>query len=238
MLTDPNRIIVALDFSDRKDAISLATQLDPSQCRLKVGKEMFTHFGPDFIRELHKMSFDVFLDLKFHDIPNTVAKACKAAADLGVWMINCHASGGLAMMEQARDALTEFGEDAPLFTAVTVLTSMSAEDLLQTGINMSVADRVKLLARLTQQAGLDGIVCSALEANELRNHLGDDFLLVTPGIRPANSATDDQKRIMTPARAIASGSSYLVIGRPITKADDPMKSLSEISQSLSQSLRT
>ena len=232
MLKDPNRIIVALDYADKQDALSLVEQLDPDQCRLKVGKEMFTHFGPEFIKQLHRLSFQIFLDLKFHDIPNTVAKACKAAADLGVWMINCHASGGQAMMTKAKEALDSYGKDAPLFTAVTVLTSMSEEDLQQTGIQMSVAERVKLLARLTKESGLNGIVCSALEAADLRQHLGDDFLLVTPGIRPVNSAQDDQKRIMTPANAIDSGSSYLVIGRPITQADDPMKSLSEISQSI------
>lgn len=236
MLTDRNRIIVALDFANKQDALSLVNKLDPSQCRLKVGKEMFTHFGPAFIKELQSLSFEIFLDLKFHDIPNTVAKACQAAADLGVWMINCHASGGLAMMTKAKQALDAFGKDAPLFTAVTVLTSMSEEDLVQTGITMSVAERVKLLASLTKESGLDGIVCSALEANALRQLLGDDFLLVTPGIRPVDSAQDDQKRIMTPANAISNGSSYLVIGRPITKAVDPMKSLSEISQSIAPHL--
>ena len=236
MLTDPNRIIVALDYDNQADALALVSKLDPTQCRLKVGKEMFTHFGPSFIKELHNKSFEIFLDLKFHDIPNTVAKACRAAADLGVWMINCHASGGLAMMKTAKDALAEYGQDAPLFTGVTVLTSMSQEDLEQSGITMSISERVQLLAKLTQQAGLDGIVCSALEAEELRAQLGPDFLLVTPGIRPPNAAADDQKRIMTPARAIDSGSSYLVIGRPITKSDDPMKSLSEISQSIQETL--
>ena len=236
MLTDPNRIIVALDYDNQADALALIAKLDPTKCRLKVGKEMFTHFGPSFINQLHNQSFEIFLDLKFHDIPNTVAKACRAAADLGVWMINCHASGGLAMMQTAKDTLAEYGSDAPLFTAVTVLTSMSEEDLQQSGITMSIPERVKLLAKLTQQAGLDGIVCSALEAEELRAELGPDFLLVTPGIRPANSSADDQKRIMTPARAINSGASYLVIGRPITKADDPMKSLSAISQSIQETL--
>ena len=236
MLTDQNRIIVALDYADKRDALALVDKLDPDQCRLKVGKEMFTHFGPEFIKELQWSSFEIFLDLKFHDIPNTVAKACKAAADLGVWMINCHASGGLAMMTKAKEALDSYGEEAPLFTAVTVLTSMTEDDLRQTGITMSVAERVKLLASLSKESGLDGIVCSALEANDLRQHLGDDFLLVTPGIRPVNSAQDDQKRIMTPANAIGSGSSYLVIGRPITQADDPMKSLSEISQSIASLL--
>ena len=236
MQTDLNRIIVALDFDNQRNALSLVDKLDPGQCRLKVGKEMFTHFGPDFITELQRRSFEIFLDLKFHDIPNTVTKACLAAADLGVWMINCHASGGLEMMAKTKQALSSYGADAPLFTAVTVLTSMSEQDLIQTGVQMSVAERVKLLAKLSQEAGLDGIVCSAQEASDLRTVLGDDFLLVTPGIRPVNSAQDDQKRIMTPANAIASGSSYLVIGRPITKSDDPMKSLSEISQSIEQYL--
>jgi orotidine-5'-phosphate decarboxylase len=232
MLTDPNRLIVALDFAEKTPALSLIDQLDPEQCRLKVGKEMFGRFGPEFIKELHARDFDIFLDLKYHDIPNTVAKACQAAADLGVWMINCHASGGEAMMSTACKALESYGKDAPLFTAVTVLTSMSQSELEQTGISMSIADRVVLLAKLAEQSGMDGIVCSAQEAAELRQSVGEDFLLVTPGIRPAGSAMDDQKRVMTPARAIQEGASYLVIGRPITKADDPLKSLSEITESI------
>lgn len=236
MLADPCRLIVALDFNNQYEALSLVDQLDPSKCRLKVGKEMFTHLGPDFIGQLHERDFQVFLDLKFQDIPNTVARACAAAADMGVWMINCHASGGLKMMETARLALESYGSDRPLFTAVTVLTSMSQEELVQTGIEMTIEERVLLLAKLTQQAGLDGIVCSAREAVSLREQFNQEFLLVTPGIRPVGAAQDDQKRIMTPPEAILAGSSYLVVGRPVTKADDPLKSLSAIAESVAEVL--
>lgn len=233
---DNNRVIVAMDFANQSEALQLADQLDPSKCRLKVGKEMFTRFGPELVKQLHQRDFEIFLDLKFHDIPNTVAKACVSAAELGVWMINCHASGGEAMMTTAKEALLPYGSDAPLFTAVTVLTSMSQSDLESTGISMSIEDRVILLARLAQSSGLDGIVCSALEAETLRKQLNDSFLLVTPGIRPAGASVDDQKRIMTPVRALNAGASYLVIGRPITKAADPLKSLSDISESINDCL--
>lgn len=226
-------VVVALDFDQQQQALNFVSQLDPSQCRLKVGKEMFTHFGPDFVRQLQQRHFDVFLDLKFHDIPNTVAKAVKAAADLGVWMVNVHASGGRRMMEAAADSLQSYGADKPLLIAVTVLTSMQQSDLTELGIIIDAKDHVKRLATLTQQSGLDGVVCSAQEAQLLKQTFGDSFRLVTPGIRPAGSAQDDQRRIMTPADAQAAGVDYMVIGRPITKANDPAQALQAILNELS-----
>lgn len=230
-MTDP-KVVVALDFNKQADALSFVDRIQPTDCRLKVGKEMFTHFGPEFVKTLSNKGFDVFLDLKFHDIPNTVAKAVSAAADLGVWMVNVHASGGQKMMEQAKHALQAYGNDAPLLIAVTVLTSMSREDLQGIGIDMEPQEQVMRLARLTQQSGLDGVVCSAMEAEMLKQSLGQDFKLVTPGIRPAGSAADDQKRIMTPKQAIDVGVDYLVVGRPITKAEDPQQVLNQINASL------
>ncbi|GLX81940.1 orotidine-5'-phosphate decarboxylase [Thalassotalea eurytherma] len=230
-MTDP-KVVVALDFNKQADALSFVDRIQPTDCRLKVGKEMFTHFGPEFVKTLSNKGFDVFLDLKFHDIPNTVAKAVSAAADLGVWMVNVHASGGQKMMEQAKHALQAYGNDAPLLIAVTVLTSMSREDLQGIGIDMEPQEQVMRLARLTQQSGLDGVVCSAMEAEMLKQSLGQDFKLVTPGIRPAGSAADDQKRIMTPKQAIDVGVDYLVVGRPITKAEDPQLVLNQINASL------
>lgn len=221
-------VVVALDFDQQKQALNFVSQLDPSQCRLKVGKEMFTYFGPDFVRQLQQRNFDVFLDLKFHDIPNTVAKAVKAAADLGVWMVNVHASGGRRMMEAAADSLQNYGADKPLLIAVTVLTSMQQSDLTELGIIIDAKDQVKRLATLTQQAGLDGVVCSAQEALLLKQKFGESFKLITPGIRPAGSAKDDQRRIMTPADAQAAGVDYMVIGRPITKATNPAGALQAI----------
>ncbi|MCE9786920.1 orotidine-5'-phosphate decarboxylase [Shewanella chilikensis] len=225
-------IVVALDFDNKFKALQLVDKLDPSMCRLKVGKEMFTLFGPQLVKEIHGRGFDLFLDLKFHDIPNTVAKAVTAAAEMGVWMVNVHASGGLAMMEAARRALLPYGDNAPLLIAVTVLTSMSDDELKLIGVEGSAEDQVRRLARLTQTAGLDGVVCSARESSMLKAELGADFKLVTPGIRPAGSDAGDQKRIMTPAEAMASGSDYLVIGRPITQAADPLATLQAIHQSL------
>jgi len=212
-------VIVALDFPNAETAMALAERLDPSLCRVKVGKELFTRSGPQLVRQLVAMGFDVFLDLKYHDIPNTVAGAVAAAADLGVWMVNVHASGGRAMMEAARKALPEDGKT--LLIAVTVLTSMGQEDLAEINVPVSPDEQVVALASLTRDSGLDGVVCSAKETTVLREKLGDDFLLVTPGIRPAGDSVNDQKRVMTPAQAIASGSNYLVIGRPVTQADDP-----------------
>ncbi len=225
-MTDP-KIIVALDFPQAASALALAQKLDSSKCRLKVGKELFTSAGPQLVEQLQKLGFDIFLDLKFHDIPNTTAQACKAAAGLGVWMVNVHAMGGKRMMEAARDALADVSH-RPKLIAVTVLTSMAQEDLHGIGINTSPAQMVSLLAELVHDSGLDGVVCSAQEAASLRQQFGKEFVLVTPGIRPANAAANDQQRIMTPRMALDAGSSYLVIGRPITQAPDPLQALQDI----------
>ncbi|NTS77948.1 orotidine-5'-phosphate decarboxylase [Catenovulum sp. SM1970] len=227
------KVIVALDFNQKQDALALVDKLSPNQCRLKVGKEMFTYFGPEFVRQLVEKGFDVFLDLKFHDIPATTAKACVAAAELGVWMVNVHASGGEVMMRTAQEALAKFGEKKPLLIGVTVLTSMDQSDLNGLGINNTPAEQVQALAKLAKDSGLDGVVCSAQEAELLKSQLGDDFKLVTPGIRPAGADVGDQKRIMTPEKAVASGSDYLVIGRPITQADNPADVLEQINKTLS-----
>jgi orotidine-5'-phosphate decarboxylase len=227
-MTD-SKIIVALDYADAASAQALVARLDPALCKLKVGKELFTAAGPAFVESLVKQQYDVFLDLKFHDIPNTVAKACQAAANLGVWMLNVHASGGLPMMQAAREGLDKaFGSQAPLLIAVTVLTSMDEPTLHSLGIQRSLSEHVLALASLTQQAGLHGVVCSAQEAAMLKQALGPDFCLVTPGIRPADASQDDQTRIVTPKDAIALGSHYLVIGRPITQAADPIVALNTI----------
>ncbi|MFD1121276.1 orotidine-5'-phosphate decarboxylase [Methylophilus flavus] len=227
-MTD-SKIIVALDYADAASAQALVARLDPALCKLKVGKELFTTAGPAFVESLVKQQYDVFLDLKFHDIPNTVAKACQAAANLGVWMLNVHASGGLPMMQAAQEGLDKaFGAKAPLLIAVTVLTSMDEPTLHTLGIQRSLSDHVLALATLTQQAGLQGVVCSAQEAAMLKQALGATFCLVTPGIRPADASQDDQTRIVTPQEAIALGSHYLVIGRPITQAPDPIVALNTI----------
>lgn len=226
------KVIVALDFDDKQQALSLVEQLDESVCKLKVGKQMFTLFGPDFVKYLVNKKFDVFLDLKFHDIPNTVAKACLAAADLGVWMLNVHASGGSEMMQKSQQALESLGTERPRLIAVTVLTSMDQQQLHAVGIHNTPEQQVLHLATMAQQAGLDGVVCSAQEASELKRHLGKDVQLVTPGIRPEGSQQDDQKRIMTPPQAIQAGVDYMVIGRPITQADNPLAALQAINQSI------
>jgi orotidine-5'-phosphate decarboxylase len=230
-MNDP-KVVVALDFDKKADALSFVDKVSPNDCRLKVGKEMFTYFGPELVKQFVNKGFDVFLDLKFHDIPNTVAKAVTASADLGVWMVNVHASGGSQMMIKAKEALQSFGADKPLLIAVTVLTSMGEEDLRDLGISLSPAEQVLRLAKLTQQAGLDGVVCSAWEAQQLKQTLGKEFKLITPGIRPVGSSSDDQKRIMTPEQALTVGVDYLVIGRPITKAADPQAVLAQINQSV------
>ena len=227
-----SKIIVALDYEKEAEALALVDQIDPSLCRLKVGKEMFTTLGINFVKQLHQRNFDVFLDLKYHDIPNTVARAVRSAADLGVWMVDLHASGGLRMMEEAKRILEPYGKDAPLLIAVTVLTSMEDLDLLQIGINASPMEQVLRLAHLTQRAGLDGVVCSPQEVEILRNACGEDFKLVTPGIRPIGADFGDQRRVMTPTAAIRAGSDYLVIGRPITKADNPSEVLRSINASI------
>lgn len=227
-----SKIIVALDYEKEAEALALVDQIDPSLCRLKVGKEMFTTLGIKFVKQLHQRNFDVFLDLKYHDIPNTVARAVRSAADLGVWMVDLHASGGLRMMEEAKKILEPYGKDAPLLIAVTVLTSMEDLDLLQIGINASPMEQVLRLAHLTQRAGLDGVVCSPQEVEILRNTCGKEFKLVTPGIRPIGADFGDQRRVMTPTAAIRAGSDYLVIGRPITKADNPAEVLRSINASI------
>jgi orotidine-5'-phosphate decarboxylase len=226
-VVNSTKIIVALDFADASSALGLAERLDPALCRLKVGKELFTVAGPELVRALVARGFDVFLDLKFHDIPNTVAAACRAAAGLGVWMLNVHASGGRRMMTAAQEALNGL-DKRPLLIAVTVLTSMSADDLAEVGVTDAPADQVLRLARLTQACQLDGVVCSAQEASMLSADLGADFRLVTPGIRPAGVEVGDQRRVMTPAEALRAGASDLVIGRPITAAADPLDALKRI----------
>lgn len=227
----PMSIIVALDAKSQFEALTIAEQLDPSLCRVKVGKEIFTHEGPSVVRALHDQGFDVFLDLKFHDIPNTTAQAVCAAADLGVWMVNVHASGGRKMMETCVERL-KGGNYSTQLIAVTVLTSMGREDLKDLGLDVEPFEQVKRLAKLTQDSGLDGVVCSAQEAKMLRETLGQDFSLVTPGIRPAGSNADDQKRIVTPKQAMLDGSTHLVIGRPITQASNPSQMLKDILVSL------
>lgn len=222
-----SNIIVALDYDTEQAALNFVEQVTPELCKLKVGKSMFTRLGPGFVKKLINKGFDVFLDLKFHDIPQTVAGACKAAADLGVWMLNVHASGGLRMMQAAKEAIKDC-HNKPILIAVTVLTSLESNDLLEMGITSPVKDRVLRLAQLTQDAGLDGVVCSAQEAKLLRNSLGDDFCLVTPGIRLEDSKADDQKRVVTPEVALANGSNYLVMGRPITQNKDPKAILASI----------
>jgi len=229
--TQSPRIVVALDYAAEAPALELADRLDPARCRLKVGKELFTRLGPAFVERLQGRGFEIFLDLKFHDIPNTVAAACAAAADLGVWMVNVHTSGGPRMMEAARASLSQSSRP-PLLIGVTVLTSMDASDLAAIGCPGDPRERVLALARLAREAGLDGIVCSPLESAPVRAALGRDFLLVTPGVRPAGASVGDQKRIMTPVEALAAGSDYLVIGRPITQAPDPLAALLEIERSL------
>ncbi len=226
------KVIVALDYANQNDALTFVDKIDPNSCRLKVGKEMFTLFGPSFVDQLHQRGFSVFLDLKFHDIPNTCSKAVRAAAEMGVWMVNVHASGGERMMQASREILEPYGNDRPLLIGVTVLTSMEQSDLQGVGIDVAPQEQVMRLATLTKNAGLDGVVCSAQESNMLKTALGGDFKLVTPGIRPAGSEAADQRRIMTPVDAITAGSDYLVIGRPITQASDPASVLQQINASL------
>jgi orotidine-5'-phosphate decarboxylase len=229
-----SRIIVALDYPDTQSALELVDRVEPGSCRFKVGKELFTRAGPQLVEQLVARGFDVFLDLKFHDIPNTVASACHAAAELGVWMLNVHALGGERMMLAAREGIGRAAHQ-PLLIAVTILTSMDEHDLAGIGLSGSPQDNVMRLAGLASRCGLDGVVCSSRETAALRASLGDDFLLVTPGIRPAGLASDDQRRVMTPLQAVHSGSSYLVIGRPVTRADDPVSVLRTLNSELSAS---
>jgi orotidine-5'-phosphate decarboxylase len=226
------RLVVAMDFDNADQCIVMAKRLSPLDCRLKVGKELFTACGPKIIEQLMTLGFEVFLDLKFHDIPSTTSKAVKAAAELGVWMVNVHASGGERMMTSARDILAQHSGKRPLLIAVTVLTSMESLDLSGIGIERSPEQQVMKLARLAHTCGLDGIVCSAQESALMRTQFGSDFCLVTPGIRLDTSPSDDQRRTLTPAAAIAAGSSYLVIGRPITQSSNPADTCKSIIQTL------
>lgn len=228
-----SRIIVALDFPAPETALSFIGGLDPARCRLKIGKELFTRAGPPLVQAMQAAGFDVFLDLKFHDIPNTVGAACAAAAAMGVWMVNVHAQGGLAMMQAAREQV-DGSSHRPLLIAVTLLTSMGEGDLRELGIHGSPQEVVLRLAKLAARAGMDGVVCSPQEVSMLRAELPREFLLVTPGIRPAGSDVNDQLRIATPASAVRSGVDYLVIGRPITRAAEPMEALAAIEQEIAR----
>lgn len=227
---DPE-IVIPLDYADANEALALARKIDPGLCRVKVGKELFTRAGPGVVEQLMQLGFEVFLDLKFHDIPTTVARACSAAADMGVWMVNIHASGGKKMMDEARAAIDKHSHH-PLLIAVTVLTSMNEDDLKETGVTRPLAEQVMSLARLAHACRLDGVVCSAHEVQALKQAFGDKFTLVTPGIRPGGSDKNDQSRVMTPAEAIRAGSHYLVIGRPITQAPDPLAALMAINEEI------
>ncbi|MDM7860797.1 orotidine-5'-phosphate decarboxylase [Alteromonas sp. ASW11-36] len=229
------KVIIALDFDTEEQVFDLVERLDPKTCRLKVGKELFTRFGPAIVKRLVSSGFDVFLDLKFHDIPNTVAKACLAAADLGVWMVNVHASGGPKMLEHTQNQLSQLSH-APKLIAVTVLTSMDQSQLDSVVGNTTLNQQVLKLATITRNAGLDGVVCSAQEASMLKRALGKSFELVTPGIRPLGANQDDQSRIVTPSQAIVDGVDYMVVGRPITKAEDPVAALTAINQEIAAAM--
>ncbi len=229
-MLDP-KVVIALDFNNTQESLKFASKVSPNLCRLKIGKELFSIGGPELVKELISQKFDVFLDLKYHDIPNTVAKACQSAANMGVWMLNIHALGGLKMMRAAKEAV-ESCQHQPILVAVTILTSMEPEDLELIGLSNSPKENVLRLAKLAKQAGLDGVVCSAQESAMLRSEIGKDFCLITPGIRPEGADINDQKRIMTPVEAINYGSNYLVIGRPITQAKDPISVLKSINKSI------
>lgn len=231
-MTCQSPIVVALDYPTIDQAMAMAKRLDPKLCRVKVGKELFTTAGPAILDQLHHLGFDVFLDLKFHDIPNTVAHAVAVAAKAGVWMVNVHASGGRRMMETSANALAQIHDHNTLLIAVTVLTSMDQSDLTEIGIDVTPEQQVQRLAKLAQSSGMDGVVCSAQESSMLSQTLGKDFVLVTPGIRPTGADQGDQKRIMTPAEAMAAGSHYLVMGRPITQAADPVAVLTQANNDL------
>ena len=227
------RLIVALDFPHGEEALALARRLDPALCRLKVGKELFTRTGPGLIQGLQDMGYSVFLDLKYHDIPNTVAAACRAAADLGVWMVNVHALGGRRMLEAAVEALDQ-ATHRPWLIAVTLLTSLDESDVAEIGLDAGIETTTRRLALLSRRAGLDGVVCSAREAPVLREACGAGFRLVTPGIRPAGARQDDQRRVMTPVDALSAGADYLVVGRPVTRAGDPAAALRNMAESIGE----
>lgn len=226
-----SKVIVALDYNDERKALEFVDKVSGDLCKLKVGNELFTTAGPRFVEKLVNKGFKVFLDLKYHDIPNTVSRACEAAADLGVWLVDVHTSGGPVMMSAAAEALSKYRE-RPYLIGVTVLTSMDSSQLNSIGISSEPKEQVIKLARLAKESGLDGVVSSAQEVALIKANVDAPFICVTPGIRPAGSAVGDQKRIMTPPEAIASGSDYLVIGRPITQADDPVKALADINASI------
>ena len=230
-----SKLIIALDFPSATEALEFVSQLSPVDCKLKVGFELFVSAGPEMVRQLISQGFDVFLDLKFHDIPNTVASVCRAAAKLNVWMMNVHASGGSEMMRAAHNALSDFSSP-PKLIAVSVLTSMSDEQLRATGVDALAKDQVEHLSGLAKKAGLDGMVCSAHEARLLRELLGDNFLLVTPGIRPKGADTGDQSRIMTPSDAVKAGVDYIVVGRPITQSGNPLAVIREINHEVESAI--
>jgi orotidine-5'-phosphate decarboxylase len=227
-----SRLIVALDLDNKNEALDLIDQLDPKLCTLKIGSEMFTLWGPEFVAQLIKKGFKVFLDLKFHDIPHTVARACKAGADLGVWMLNVHASGGMDMMNAAVAALEPYGKDKPLLIAVTVLTSFNELDLTSINVSKPLLEHASHLAQLAKKSGLDGVVCSAYEAKAIKQLCGQAFITVTPGIRLPGNSLDDQSRIMTPKQAIEAGSDFLVVGRPITRDSNPLRCVREILENI------
>jgi len=235
-VTTSSRVIVALDVPTADEALALAGRLAGGRCRVKVGKELFTSGGPPLVEQLMRQGFEVFLDLKYHDIPNTVAAACRTAGSLGVWMVDVHALGGRAMMTAAREAVEGF-RSRPAVIAVTVLTSMTQADLAEVGLAGTPNEAVRRLALLARECGLDGVVCSPREAGELRSCCGDAFLLVTPGVRPAGSAANDQARVTTPGEAMRAGSSYLVVGRPITRAPDPLAALATIDAEVASAVR-
>lgn len=226
-----SKVIVALDFNSKNEVLNFIQELDPNECRLKVGKELFTAYGPEIIHLLHQHNFQIFLDLKFHDIPNTVYKAIKVAANLGVWMVNVHASGGREMLLKARAAIND-SSHKPLLCAVTILTSMSERDVAEIGYVRTLKEEVIHLAKLSYECGLDGVVCSAYEAKSIKIATNENFLTITPGIRLVDSITDDQTRIMTPINAINNGADYLVIGRPITMATQPLAVLNSINSEI------
>ncbi len=229
-MTDP-KVIVALDYNSADEALSFVKKVSPDSCKLKVGNELFTTAGSDFVRTLCDQGFGVFLDLKFHDIPNTVSRACEAAARLGVWLVNVHASGGAVMMKAAAEALAKF-KQRPKLIAVTVLTSMDRAQLGGIGLELEPIEQVKRLAALAHDSGLDGVVSSAREVEAIKSICGKDFMCVTPGIRPASAALGDQKRVMTPSEAIKVGADYLVIGRPVTQSTDPVAALEAINNEI------
>ena len=226
-----SKVIVALDYNDEKKALEFVDRVSSNLCRLKVGNELFTSAGPKFVAKLVDKGFKVFLDLKYHDIPNTVSRACEAAADLGVWLVDVHTSGGSVMMSAAAEALSKYRE-RPYLIGVTVLTSMDSSQLNSIGVTAEPKEQVIRLAKLAKESGLDGVVSSAQEVTLIKTNVAAPFICVTPGIRPAGASIGDQKRIMTPAEAIAAGSDYLVIGRPITQAEDPVKALVDINASI------